>query len=66
MTVEEAAKQLGISVQTLRVGLQKKEFPFGKAIMTTEPENSKTGKGRWTYYINPERLRIYLKGDDMY
>ena len=55
-----------MSVQTLRVGLQQGKFPFGYAIQTTEPEDSKTGTGRWTYYINEERLDIYLKGEDMY
>lgn len=66
ITVEQAAEKLGMSIQTLRVGLQQGDFPFGKAIMTTKPEDSKTGRGRFTYYINPERLEIYLKGEDMY
>ena len=66
MTPSDAAKKLGMSTQTLRLGLRKGIFPFGKAFITTEAKDSKTGKPRWTYYINEERLEKYLKGDDMH
>lgn len=62
----EAAKMLGMSTQTLRLGLQQNKFPFGTAIVTTNAEDSKTGKPRWTYYINEERLAKYLRGDDIH
>lgn len=57
MLVEEAAKKLKMSTQTLRVALQQNKFPFGTAIKTTE--------NRWTYYINDARLERYLIGDDV-
>ena len=40
--VSEAAKQLGMSTQTLRLALQQGLFPFGCAI--------KTSTNRYTYY----------------
>jgi fructosamine-3-kinase len=64
MSVEEAAKKLGMHVQTLRLALQQNKFPFGTAIMTTSAEKSTVGKPRWTYYINEKRLENYLKGVD--
>lgn len=66
MLVEEAAKKLGMSTQTLRLALQQGVFSFGEAIKTTDAKNSKVGKDRWTYYINEQRLERYLKGDDLY
>ena len=56
MLVEQAAKQLGMNVQTLRLALRQGLFPFGVAVKTSE--------NRWTYYINPMRLDKYLKGVD--
>ena len=61
----EAAEKLGMSTQTLRIGLQQGLFPFGEAIKTTSAENSKCGKDRWTYYINEERLNKYLEARDI-
>lgn len=55
MLVEEAAKMLNLSTQTLRLGLQQDKFPFGIAI--------KTSSKRYTYYINEEALEKYLKGN---
>jgi hypothetical protein len=54
MLVEEAAKKLGMSTQTLRLALQQGKFNFGVAVKTSE--------NRWTYYINPTRLQKYLEG----
>jgi hypothetical protein len=65
LTVEEAAKKLGMSTRTLHIALQQKVFPFGEAIVTTTAENSKVGKDRYTYYINEERLEAYLRGKDL-
>lgn len=63
MTVEEAAKKLGLPPQTLRLSLQQGLYPFGKAIVTTKPEDSKTGKGRYTYWINETLLEKFLNGE---
>lgn len=57
MLVSEAAKQLGMNTQTLRLGLQQNKFPFGTAILTSPK--------RFTYYVNEARLKQYLKGGDM-
>lgn len=57
MLVSEAAKQLGMTTQTLRLGLQQDKFPFGTAIRTSEK--------RFTYYVNEERLKNYLEGRDI-
>lgn len=56
MLVEQAAKRLGMSTQTLRLALRQGLFPFGVAVKTSE--------NRWTYYINPMRLEKYLEGVD--
>lgn len=55
MLVSEAAKKLGMSTQTLRLGLQQSLFPFGVAI--------RTSPNRWTYHINKSALERYLKGE---
>ena len=49
---EDAARILGVSVQTIRVGLQQKYFPFGWAI--------KTSSNRYTYAISPKLFEEYL------
>lgn len=54
MLVSEAAKQLGMNTQTLRLALQQQLFPFGVAVKTSE--------NRFTYYINENQLENYLKG----
>lgn len=54
MLVSEAAKQLGMNTQTLRLALQQGKFNFGVAIKTSEK--------RWTYYVNANRLEKYLEG----
>ena len=36
MLVTEAAKKMGINPQTLRLGLQRRLFPFGEAIKISE------------------------------
>lgn len=55
LLVSDSAKKLGMSPQTLRLGLQQRVFPFGVAIRTSEK--------RWTYYINPKALERYLDGE---
>lgn len=56
MLVEQAAKQLGMNTQTLRLALQQGKFDFGVAVKTSE--------NRFTYYINSKRLNMYLEGID--
>ena len=53
---QEVANVLGISVQAVRVGLQKGIFPFGWAIKTSDK--------RYTYCISPKLFAEYLgKGE---
>ena len=54
--VEQAAKELKMNTQTLRLALQQGLFPFGVAVKTSE--------NRYTYYVNETRLRLYLEGRD--
>lgn len=55
MLVSEAAKELKMNTQTLRLALQQDKFPFGKAI--------RTSPNRFTYFINEEALKRYLRGE---
>lgn len=57
MLVEDAAKKLGMSTQTLRLALQQGLFPFGVAVKTSE--------NRYTYEVFEDRLNIYLEGRDL-
>ena len=57
MLVSEAAKKLGMNVQTLRLGLQQGLFPFGVAIHTSQ--------NRYTYYINETRFEKYIAGEEV-
>lgn len=49
----DVAKELGISTQAVRVGLQRGTFPFGWAIQTTG--------NRYTYAISPKLFAQYVK-----
>lgn len=53
MTVEEAAKKLGVSAQFIRIGLQQGRLPYGEAVKAK----------RWIYHINPAALERYIKGE---
>ena len=55
MLVSEAAQKIGMSTQTLRLGLQQRLFPFGEAIKTSEK--------RYVYHINPKALEKYIEGN---
>jgi hypothetical protein len=57
MTVEEAAKLLNMSTQTLRLALRQDKFPFGVAVLTSPK--------RYTYVIFEDRLEKYLKGEGL-
>ena len=56
MSVEQAARKLGVSPQFLRLALQQNKFDFGTAV--------KTSPNRYTYYINERRLEFYMEGID--
>lgn len=51
MKINEVATLLGISPQTLRLGLQRGELPFGSAIKTSS---------KYTYIIYEKKLKEYL------
>lgn len=55
--VDEAAKRMGVTSMFLRMGLRHDRFPFGTAVQMPG--------GRWSYYINAERFRRYMAGEDM-
>ena len=48
MTIAEAAKLMGVSMQFVRVGLQKGILPFGYAVKISE--------GRFTYFISRQKF----------
>lgn len=51
LTVNDVAAHLGCSPQTVRLGLQRGELPFGTAIKTSS---------KYTYIIYSEKLKEYL------
>lgn len=51
ISVEEAAKLMGVSKQFIRVGLQNGSLPFGKAVKITGD--------KYTYYISPKRFNEF-------
>ena len=51
MKINDVASLLGISPQTLRLGLQRGELPFGSAIKTSS---------KYTYIIYEKKLKEYL------
>lgn len=57
MLVSDAARELRMNPQTLRLALQQDKFPFGKAILTSQ--------NRYTYWISEKRLSMYLEGMDL-
>jgi len=57
ISVDEAARRMGVTPQFLRLGLRAGKFPFGTAVQMPG--------GRWSYYINTTRFEHYLAGTDM-
>lgn len=53
ITVDQAARIMGVTPQFLRIALQHNKFPFGTAVKFK----------RWSYYINTERFIKYMKGE---
>jgi len=56
ISVEEAAKQMGVTPMFVRMGLRTGRLPFGVAVKFEK---------RWRYHINPERFRRWMAGDDL-
>ena len=52
ITVDEAAKRLGVSKQFVRIGLQRGLLPIGCAVKMSSV---------WTYYISAQKLEDYIK-----
>lgn len=56
ITVEEAAKTMGVSPMFLRIGLREGEYPFGKAVKFSK---------NWSYHIDAVRFEKWMAGEDM-
>ncbi len=56
ITIEQAAKLLGVSAQTVRIGLQRGAFPFGTAFRAAEDRK------QYTYVIYPKKFEEYVGG----
>lgn len=56
ISIKDAAARLGVTDQALRCWIQK-GCPFGEVII-----EKRSKYGRRTYYINSERLELYLQG----
>lgn len=56
MTVQEAAKRMGVTPRYIHMGLQSGRLPFGTAVKM---------EGRWSYYINRTRFEKWMTGEDM-
>jgi DNA-binding transcriptional MerR regulator len=54
MKVKDVAELLGVSEQTIRIGLQRGLFPFGVAFKRDE------GNQHYTYILYPEKVKEYL------
>lgn len=50
MTVKEAARELGVSEQYIRIGLQRGLLQIGCAVKMSS---------RWTYYISRKKVNEY-------
>lgn len=55
MTIQEAAKKMGVSPQFLRAALLQGRFPFGVGVEMTQNE----------FYINDKRFQLYMDGADL-
>ena len=56
ITIQEASEQLDLPPQALREWI-KRGCPFGVVV-----HDMKSRNGRRTYYVNSERLELYLRG----
>lgn len=55
MKVSECARIMGKSDQFVRLGIQRKEFPFGTAV--------KVSGNRYNYHIAPKAFWDYMGGE---
>lgn len=53
MKTKDVAKMLGVSVETVRIGLQVGAYPFGTAFKAK-------GSTHYTYVIYPQKVREYI------
>ena len=53
VSIQEAAKEMGKSLQCIRIGLQRDLFGFGFA-------QKIPGSEKYTYYINPKKFYDYI------
>lgn len=51
--INDIAQALGVSPETIRIGLQQQIFPFGNAF-------KKPGQQKYTYVIYPEAVKRYI------
>lgn len=56
ITVEEAAREMGVTPMFLRLALRRGDVPFGTAVKFER---------QWRYYINPIRFRKWMAGEDL-
>lgn len=56
LSIEQAAKRMGVSPMFLRLGMREGEFPFGAAVKFEK---------QWRYYINRIRFEKWLAGEDL-
>lgn len=52
MTIQDAAKIMGMTEQFIRLGLRQQRLPIGIAVKTTE--------NRWTYDVQEHLIKQYL------
>ena len=57
ISVQEAAKRLGLPDQSVRSWIKKGTCPVGEIVA-----DKKQAHGRNTYYVNSARLELYLQG----
>jgi len=57
ISVETAARRMGVTPMWLRMALRLGRVPFGTAVQMPG--------GRWSYYINAERFDRWMAGLDM-
>lgn len=57
ISVEDAARRMGVTPMWLRMALRLGRVPFGTAVQMPG--------GRWSYYINRARFERYMAGEDM-
>ena len=55
LKINDIAKALGVSPETVRIGLQQNVYPFGTAF-------KKPGKQNFTYVLFPEKVKEYIGG----